>query len=119
MARHRRHDEKLRLLDRLRLVWPALGEMHQRAESLVQDAFFHDRHLGPIDNRFGDAESGLAVTARDAFEKVKCGGYRPAHIGLGDRIDRVFPKEVCCIRGRAPRRNGGVVHLIQIVEQFP
>jgi len=56
VTRHWRDDQKLRLLGVRPAFGPGFGEMEKRAEGLVEDALFSNRHLVAVDDGMGDAE---------------------------------------------------------------
>jgi hypothetical protein len=81
------------------------------------DHTFLDRNRLPVDHRLCQAEAGLVVAARRAFEELGGGGGRATERRMRDRVERIGIEQFHRVGIGAQRLHGGVIHLIKVIEQ--
>ena len=113
MARHRRHDDKARLLRRIgRQV--AL-EMQEMAERLVPHHLFGHLDLDPIHESLVEAKGRLAIAAGHPLEQFGRSGEIFAERRVGERIGRVLESQPREIGKRAGGGHGQLSHLKEMI----
>src|SRR5207344_464109 len=87
------------------------------AERLLDRDPLLDRDLAAVDERARQAELGLLVAVGDAAEEIETGRDPPARRQVGKRAERVGEEIALRGRDRVPRREPGVAHFMQRVQQ--
>ncbi len=116
VARHRRHDQQLRLRPPRHVAEGAL-EMQQPAERPLPDAGDVHRHALAADQGVMDMPFRLAVAARRALEQFHAGGHRLAVGGVRQRIGRIFEEQPGGVGKGARGIERGLAHFVEPVHR--
>ncbi len=113
VARHRRDDQKLRLL--ALLPGSRLFEMDELAERALPDHALGDRYALSADDGFRNLPGRLAVAARRALEELRGGSHRSPEGGLGERIERALEIKLGGVRGGAEWTERSVIEFVELI----